>query len=92
MRKFIVWPEDAPPFASAGDRDELSPVTFAEFEMLCKWTGCSDTAYRQFLLEHNFHELGDNSHREYSEGSLASAQLVIEPGEPLVDWDKVYGE
>jgi len=88
MRKFLVWPEEIKRLGiSAGMRDELSPLSFEEFDKACKWSGANDIAWRHFLRHNHFNEI-DN----YSEEALMASELVLEPGEPIIDLDVLYGD
>ncbi len=92
MRKFIVWPDGVkhlgiPP----GMRDELSPLTFDEFDKLDRWTGSNDLAFDQFLRHNNFREIGDDATSSYNEAALRAGIIVLEPGEPAIDWSVTYG-
>ncbi len=89
MRKFLVWPD--------GHRYELSPLTCNEFVATEKWVGGSDISFQQFLHINNFHELD-----AFDEGQIKKCKwngkgwelevkLIIEPGEPTIDWTLHYG-
>lgn len=93
MRKFLVWPKGVPELGiQAGDKDELTPITFEEFEKLGKWAGGSDIAFSQFLRHNKFHEVCEDAMHPYVEEALRSAIIVIEEGEPIIDWAITYGD
>jgi hypothetical protein len=79
MRKFIIFEN--------GHREELSPLTFEEFDQYNHWSGANDIAFDQFLRHNKFHELED-FHRDV----VMVAKIVLEPGEPVIDWSVIYGE
>ena len=79
MRKILVF-ED-------GDRWELTPISFEEFDAYAQWSGSNDICYREFLRHNKFHELDS-----FDKDSLVNSKLVLETGEPIIDWGKVYGE
>jgi len=92
MRKFIFWPDGVkrlgiPP----GARDELSPLTFDEFSKLDRWVGTDDLAFGQFLRHNNFREIEDDALYPYNDAALRAGIIVLEPGEPAIDWSVTYG-
>jgi len=92
MRKFLVWPDGVPHLGiPVGDRAELTPITFEEFDKFDKWVGSSDMAFNHFLRHNNFHELAEDSHMPFNDEALRHAKLIIEEGEPEIDWSVTYG-
>lgn len=92
MRKFIVWPQGVPDLGiPAGHRDELTPLTYAEFEKMNRWTGTNDQAYDHFLRHNKFSDISEDSWHPYTEEAFNLAEIQIEPGEPVIDWKLIYG-
>lgn len=85
MRKFIVFPDSS--LIGKGSRDELSPLTFEEFDKYDHWRWESDSAFDHFLRHNHFHELS-----RYNEDALKIGEIVLELGEPTIDWSILYGD
>lgn len=84
MRKFIVFPDS---HLGTASKDELSPITEIEFEYCDHWENSIETAFVQFLHHNHFHEL-----YEYNNEALRIGKIVLETGEPEIDWSINYGD
>lgn len=85
MRKFIVFPDSK--LIGPGSKDELTPLTAAEFQQYDHWTVANDLSYDQFLYHNHFHDL-----ERYNSDALRIGKIVLESGEPEIDWAVSYGD